>query len=195
PRLPQGIGMRLRRSTTLGATWGSSIDPGFSVLTHWSASIAMSAAGPQRIMVSWYQKPSDGTTTGNIINRKGTFVDGVTFTEVGESGFDDGEFNITTSPFPIVVGQDPFVNSTYMGDYDQAAADSSRFYQTWGDNRLGHTFHSHQPDVRFSKYYVFGDPGTNVAAVQPLSRSHTLGSSVKPTAFAAIINTVDAVAA
>ena len=38
-------------------------------------------------------------------------------------------------------------------------------------------------------------PGTTVAAVLPLSRSHTLGSGVPPTAFAAMINSGAAVAA
>ncbi len=186
----QDTDIRLRRSTDGGATWTGFITPGSSGATDWSPSIAVAEGPSQRIMLSWYQKPSDGTTTGNIIHRKGTFVDGVTFTEIGF-----GDFNITTSPFPIVINQDPVVDATYMGDYDQPDADSTYFYQTWGDNSLGTTFHAHQPDVRFSKYYVFGAPGTNVAAVLPLSRSHTLGSGVPPTAFAAIINAGDAVAA
>ncbi len=192
----QDTDIRLRRSTDSGATWGASISVGFSSLTDWSPSIAVADGTTQRIMISWYQKPSDGTTTGNIINRVGNFVDGVTFTElpgIGINGF--GDSNITTSPFPIVVGQDPAVAADYMGDYDQSDGDSTYFYQPWGDNTLAHTpFHAHQPDVRFSKFYVLGPPFTTNAAVLPLSRSHTLGSSVKPTAFAAIINAGDAVA-
>jgi subtilisin-like proprotein convertase family protein len=49
---------------------------------------------------------------------------------------------------PPVIGQDPVVNSTYMGDYDQIAATNNLFQTTWSDNRDGNTFHAHQPDVR-----------------------------------------------
>jgi hypothetical protein len=41
-----------------------------------------------------------------------------------------------------------------MGDYDQATADNSYFYTTWGDNRLGDAVHVNQPDVRFAKIPV-----------------------------------------
>ncbi|MBI4852869.1 MAG: proprotein convertase P-domain-containing protein [Acidobacteria bacterium] len=63
-----------------------------------------------------------------------------------------GNFRITEQSFPVVVGVDPVINSTYMGDYDQAVADNSFFYLTWGDNRTGN------PDVRFSKISTAG-PG------------------------------------
>jgi hypothetical protein len=43
-----------------------------------------------------------------------------------------------------------------MGDYDQAVADNSYFYTTWGDNRLGDAFFANQPDVRFAKIPVTG---------------------------------------
>ncbi len=184
---PQDTDIRLRRSQDGGATWTSFLNPGFSSLTDWSPSIAIDSGG-QRMMVSWYKKPSDGTITGNIINRTGKFVDLTTFNLLGS------DFNITTAPFPIVVNQDPNVISTYMGDYDQAAADSGFFYQTWGDNLGASSTHAHQPDVRFSKYYVNAAAGTTLAAVLPLSRSVQVGGA-QATAFALILNTGSAVAA
>src|SRR5262249_24162190 len=57
-------------------------------------------------------------------------------------------FRITTSQFPEAFGQDPVVNTSYMGDYDTAVADNNFFYCTWGDNRLSTSFHANQPDVR-----------------------------------------------
>ena len=37
-----------------------------------------------------------------------------------------------------------------MGDYDNATADNTNFYRTWGDNRLLLGGHANQPDVRFA---------------------------------------------
>jgi hypothetical protein len=193
----QDTDIRLRRSTDGGATWTSSIAPGSNSRTDWSPSIAVDPGSSQRIMMSWYQKPSctsspcPPVTTGNIINRMGTFVDGVTFAEIGGALAD---FSITTAPFPIVVNQDPVLLSTYMGDYDQPAADSGFFYQTWGDNLGASSAHARQPDVRFSKFYVNAAAGTTLAAVLPLSRSVQVGGA-QATAFAVMLNTGSAVAA
>src|SRR5207244_2002050 len=61
-------------------------------------------------------------------------------------------FRISSESFPVVVGADPVINSSYMGDYDQADADNGNFYFTWGDNRnLNTTGIRHQADVRFVK--------------------------------------------
>jgi hypothetical protein len=70
-------------------------------------------------------------------------------------------FHITDVSFPPVFTyfnpdgsvhtQDPVIRPGYMGDYDQAVADNSYFYTTWGDNRLADAFHANQPDVRFAK--------------------------------------------
>jgi subtilisin-like proprotein convertase family protein len=52
---------------------------------------------------------------------------------------------------PVVIGQDPVINSTYMGDYDQIDATNAAFHSTWSDNRDGNSFHAHQPDVRYAQ--------------------------------------------
>jgi len=92
-------------------------------------------------------------------------------------------FRISTASFPPVFGQDPAVNSTYMGDYDQAVADNTFFYYTWGDNRLGNAFHQNQPDVRFTKIraprrsipFDFDGNGTaDVSVVRPYENTNYL---------------------
>lgn len=52
---------------------------------------------------------------------------------------------------PIAIGQDPVVNPTYMGDYDQIDATNSWFHATWSDNRDGNSFHANQPDVFYGR--------------------------------------------
>lgn len=48
---------------------------------------------------------------------------------------------------PIVIDQDPVINPTYMGDYDQIATGGRHFYSSFADNRDGNDFHANQPDV------------------------------------------------
>jgi len=48
---------------------------------------------------------------------------------------------------PVTIGQDPVINATYMGDYDQIAGGPNRLFSTWSDNRTGNAFHARQPDV------------------------------------------------
>ena len=52
---------------------------------------------------------------------------------------------------PVVIGQDPVVNSVYMGDYDQIVATNANFYSTWSDNRAGDSSHTFQPDVQIAR--------------------------------------------
>jgi len=66
---------------------------------------------------------------------------------------------------PIVIGQDPVINPTYMGDYDQIAGGTKNFKATWSDNRMGNAFHANQPDVYFARFPAFpaaADLGVNV---------------------------------
>jgi uncharacterized repeat protein (TIGR01451 family) len=73
------------------------------------------------------------------------------------------DFRITDGSSPVVIGQDPVINTTYMSDYDQAVADNNFFYRTWSDNRGASAAHTNQPDVRFVKIPKAG-PGPAVAA-------------------------------
>ena len=143
----------LRRSTDAGATWGTStqVNGDSTNNDQFHPSIAVTPDG-SRVLVSWYDRRND---IGNSkIERFGKIysVDGA------GNLVSLGEFLISSSDFPVVIGQDPEVVPPYMGEYDQAAADNSFFYIPWGDNRDGNGVHAHQPDVRFAKVSVNG-PG------------------------------------
>jgi len=64
---------------------------------------------------------------------------------------------------PVAIGQDPVVNATYMGDYDQIATSTGYFHSSWSDNRDGNAFHEHQPDVFYAR--VAQTPATTDPAV------------------------------
>jgi hypothetical protein len=112
----------------------------------------------QNLFISFYDRRLDPANfLIDVFGTIGQISDGVVTFEPN--------FRITTGNFPVVRGQDRAVNSTYMGDYDQAVADDNFFYFTWGDNRLPNpnfAAHTHQPDVRFAKFLLFaGSPGSS----------------------------------
>ncbi len=125
-------------STDGGATWGPTrqinIDPSGS--DNWQPVIAINPAGT-RLFISWYDRSDDPANSAIDVYGRNAAIDGteVTF------GVD---YRITDASFPVVVGVDPAIVGTYMGDYDQAVADDTSFFRTWGDNRSG------DPDVRFA---------------------------------------------
>ena len=43
-------------------------------------------------------------------------------------------FRVTQQPFGVVIGVDPVINPSYMGDYDMVGVDNANFYPVWGDN-------------------------------------------------------------
>ncbi len=107
-------------------------------------SVAIAPDG-KNIMFSYYSRSHD---PGNgLFHRQGrtglvnTKTSSLTMRPSFTMGFDT----------PVVIGQDPVINSTYMGDYDQTVADGGYFHSTWSDNRDGNTFHQYQPDVRYSR--------------------------------------------
>jgi subtilisin-like proprotein convertase family protein len=89
---------------------------------------------------------------------------------------------------PIVIGQDPVVNPTYMGGYDQIATNDSTFFSSWADNRDGNSFHAHQPDVRLARIdhsapVTDADVGVTVKAVPAtVAEGETTTLRVKTTA-------------
>jgi hypothetical protein len=126
-------------STNGGSTWTTPVKLNDDTTTRdqWFPSIAVTPDG-SKVGVFWYDRRNDAAN--NLIDRFGTIglVSGSTVTF-------QANFQVTTSSFPPVFGTDPVVNSTYMGDYDQAAADNTNFYTSWGDNHL-----STAPDVMFA---------------------------------------------
>ncbi|MBX7222871.1 MAG: hypothetical protein K1Y36_23180 [Blastocatellia bacterium] len=141
-------------STDGGATWGAKTRLNTDVGNgqQWHPSIAFTPDGT-KLMVSWY----DRRLTNNVnIDRFGRIanVSGTTFT----FGCD---FRITQNNFPVLIGGDSIINSTYMGDYDQTVADNSFFYSTFSSNLSGTGLKP--PDVLFVKIPVAG-PGAVIDA-------------------------------
>jgi hypothetical protein len=125
----------------------------------WQPSIAITPDGTH-LFVGWYDRRLSGPGNGNI-NREGVIgtISGSTVTFGSNFRIDDATTN-GVAGFPEKFGTDPPVNSTYMGDYDQAAAsaDSTKFYDSWGDNRLATA-----PDVFFAS--IDSNTGTSVTSL------------------------------
>jgi len=128
-----------------GATWSAPIQVNTDAGTNdqWQAVIAITPDGTG-LFISWYDRRLDaGNALIDVFGRSAD-ISGATVS----FGFD---YRITDTAFPSVIGQDPVINTVYMGDYDSAVADNTTYYRTWGDNRLPLNTHAHQPDVRFTK--------------------------------------------
>jgi hypothetical protein len=141
----------LSTSSNGGSSWSSPVqlnDDGTN-RDQFMPTVAITPDGT-RLFAVWYDRRLDASNV--LIDRFGavgqvnTGTCGVTFNQPNS--------RITDQSFPPAYGQDPAINPTYMGDYDQAVADSNSFYTTWGDNRSGNQFHEHQPDVRFASMGV-----------------------------------------
>ena len=145
------------QSTNSGLSWSARVrvndDSGTN--DQWQPTLAVMPNG-EHLFISFYDRRLDaGNSLIDVFGAIGNISGGTVTLEPTS--------RITDTSFPVVRGQDPVVNSVYMGDYDQAAADNNFFYVTWGDNRLANpnfAAHTHQPDVRFAKFLVFaGIPG------------------------------------
>lgn len=138
------------QSTNGGSTWSTPLKLNDDTTTNdqWQPAIAVTPDGAH-VFVTWYDRRLD--SANSLIDRYGVIgaVVGSTITWAPNG-------RITDTSFPAVYNQDPNINTTYMGDYDVAAADNLYFYTTWGDNRLADGSHAHQPDVRFAKISVTG---------------------------------------
>jgi subtilisin-like proprotein convertase family protein len=78
---------------------------------------------------------------------------------------------------PVAIGQDPIINSTYMGDYDTIDATNGFFHTTWADNRDGNSFHAHQPDVRYAQISTDVKNSDLAVTVTPTPASIDLGKN------------------
>jgi hypothetical protein len=135
----------LKRSTNGGVTWSSAIriNNDATLNDQWQPTIAVTPDGT-RLFMGFYDRRLD--PDNDLIH---TF--GATAVLAGTAMTVQPNFRISSQAFPVVIGQDPVIRSTYMGDYDQAVADSIYGYYTWGDNRNSNAFHVNQPDVRFAR--------------------------------------------
>src|SRR5262249_32312355 len=121
----------------------------------WQPALGITPDGTH-LFITWYDRRND--PSDSLIDRFGVIgtISGSTVTFGANFKITQPDAGKTTSSFPAVVGQDPAIVSTYMGDYDQAAADNTFFYTTWGDNRLADAAHVNEPDVRFEKITMSG---------------------------------------
>ncbi len=146
-----------RSSTDNGATWAAAtrVNNDAGTNDNWSPTIAVTPDG-SAFSITWYDRRSDAANV--LIQRWG-----VATTVAGGVNTFGPNFRISESFLPAF-GQDPVINTTYMGDYDHMAADNSSFYHVWGDNRLSDAFFAQQPDVRFAKVPLGGpDPILDLA--------------------------------
>lgn len=117
-------------STDGGATWSARVRVNDDATTtdQWQPTIAVTPSG-DGIGVFYYSREEDP-------------VDNNLFKYYGRTGFISGSTVTFTPSFAISdvaslpeFGRDANVNSTYMGDYNQAAATATAFHVVWSDNR------------------------------------------------------------
>jgi Putative Ig domain/Kelch motif/Galactose oxidase, central domain len=134
-----------------GATWSAPtrLNDDATINDQFMPAIAVTPDGTH-VFSSWYDRRLDAAN--NLIARFGVIG------TVGGGGVITwgSNFLISNAEWPVVIGQDPVINPTYMGDYDSAAADNSFFYSTWGDNRDKDAAHANEPDVFFASIPVTG---------------------------------------
>ena len=133
-------------STDGGATWGSRVrvndDAGAN--DQYMPTLAVTPDGT-KVGVFWYDRRND--PANNLIDYFGAIgtISGTTVTFAPN-------YRVGDVSFPPAFGQDPVVNSVYMGDYDEMAADNNVFYLSHVDNRLPSLHHSgNQQDVRLAE--------------------------------------------
>jgi hypothetical protein len=160
-------------STDGGKKWSKPLRVNDDVTNNdqWQPALAVTPDGGH-VGIFWYDRRLD--PADNLIDRFG-----VIGTVSGHSVTFAPNFRITDVSFPPAFGQDPNIAPTYMGDYDQAVADNSFFYTTWGDNRLAnpnYPSHANQPDVRLAKIPVttLVTAPTSAAAVSDNPKSQML---------------------
>jgi hypothetical protein len=156
----------LTTSTDGGSTWGTSVKVNDDATTHdqFMPTVAITPNG-QALYVTWYDRRND--PANSLIERFGALG---AVAAGGAVSFQANQL-LSSSNFPVVRAQDPVVNPTYMGDYDQVIPnDNSNFCLTWGDNRLANPnfpAHTHQPDVRFVQVTACTVPVISGASATP----------------------------
>ncbi|MFL5340631.1 MAG: FG-GAP-like repeat-containing protein [Gemmataceae bacterium] len=155
-------------STDTGATWSAPqrINNDTTTNSQWQPSLAVTPDG-QHVFMGWYDTRLDPGDA--MIDNFGAVADvnlvthAVTF---------NPNFRITQQAFPAVFGVDPQLNRSYMGDYDQSAADNNFFYYSFADNVLG------DPNVYLARIPTTGPRGPTVFDKQPAGTITTPASSV-----------------
>lgn len=133
-------------STDGGATWSTRRRVNTTAAGDQWLPTLMLSPDAANLMVSWYDRRND--PANSWLQRYAALG------QVSGTSVTFGRDFALSPLFPVVVGQDPAINPTYMGDYDQIAAGSVDFVGTWGDNRGASAIHAYQPDVRAARVRV-----------------------------------------
>jgi subtilisin-like proprotein convertase family protein len=133
------------KSTDDGVTWSSPVRINEVAANDQFSPTAAITPNGQSIMFGWYDRSEDANNLW--FHRRG---------RAGTMNTTSGAITLRRSfqlspNTPVAIGQDPVVNATYMGDYDQIDATNAFFHTTWADNRDPSAAHSHQPDVRYAQ--------------------------------------------
>ncbi|MCI0598327.1 MAG: proprotein convertase P-domain-containing protein [Beijerinckiaceae bacterium] len=150
------------RSLDGGLTWSAPAKAAGGSGDQFFPTVAFISAG-ERLMFGYYSRSHDPLNLA--FHRRGR--QGV-LAAPGGIGSLPPSFQLSPNT-PVVIGQDPVINPTYMGDYDVIAGGAGTFANAWSDNRLGNGFHARQPDVRFAR----------IAATPP-SADLSVGIGVSP---------------
>ena len=133
------------RSIDGGATWTAPVRVNDDAIRdQFFPTVSITPAG-DRVMFGYYSRSHDSNNL--YFHRRGrtAVMNNTTGAIALRRSFQLGPDN------PVVIGQDPVINATYMGDYDQIDSSSTAFHTIWSDNRDGNTFHANQPDVQYAQ--------------------------------------------
>jgi subtilisin-like proprotein convertase family protein len=147
------------RSTNHGATWSApvQVNPDDLGRDQFFPTVNVAPNGAA-LMIGYYSRAND---PADLMFHRRSRLAGVNTTS-GAVSWAAQSFQLGPDT-PVAIGQDPVVNATYMGDYDQIAASTGYFHSSWSDNRDGNAFHEHQPDVFYAR--VAQTPATTDPAV------------------------------
>jgi uncharacterized protein YggU (UPF0235/DUF167 family) len=160
-------------STNGGASWSAPVRVNDDVTTtdQWQPTLAVSPGGDS-LGIFYYSRQEDpvGNNLFKYYGRVGSIA-GSTVTFAPSFAISD------TASLPEF-GRDGVVNSTYMGDYDMAAATPGAFHVVWADNRDDLPLGSPRKDPNV--YYETISLGLSVTTTVPAVGSVV---SVAPTIF------------
>jgi subtilisin-like proprotein convertase family protein len=133
------------KSTDDGFTWSPPVRINeVAAKDQFFPTVAIAPNG-QSIMFAWYDRSEDANNLW--FHRRGRAG---TMNTTGGAITLRRSFQLSPNT-PVVIGQDPVVISTFMGDYDTMDATNAFFHTTWADNRDPGPGHAHQPDVRYAQ--------------------------------------------
>ena len=168
------------RSTNHGATWSApvQVNPDDGGRDQFFPTVAVAPNGAA-LMVGYYSRAND---PADLMFHRRSRLAGVD-TSTGAVSWAAQSFQLGPDT-PVVIGQDPTVADTYMGDYDQIATSPGYFHSSWSDNRDGNAFHRHQPDVFYAKVAqtpATTDPGVSLTGPASVTIASNIAMRAKVT--------------